>query len=297
MCKNHQVAGGPREGRQDHHKPSLTVTTKPHNHHDGHSHRPRLTLLPLRLRCIRRPTSSFRKTPTRLVIVIVFILVIRTDANHSIHNNQSSTRGFTPRLYPNQNPNPFYTIPERNGPDCDTWPSRPKLGQRPHNRLQHRDRRPRTALRSSGLDPLPTLQTEEATAYRLARRGSTTTNPELSPEHHQTILRRYPVGCFPQVKHQTSPDTHGLTPYTLRWPDLYVYLLLLVYYCMCLRSGGIDSISVIMGWSRFSQPTGLHLTPGGGGRALRKERVFPAPDSETDGTRIISNQVRDTEDQ
>jgi len=69
-------------------------------------------------------------------------------------------------------------------------------------------------------------------------------------------------------------------------PDLYVCLLP-VYYCMCLRSEGIDSLGITMEWDRFSQQVCLHFIPGGGAQALQKGHAFPAPASEIGGSRPI----------
>lgn len=160
-----------------------------HHHLNGHCPCPHLTLLLQCLRCIPRPAPSCRKTPARFVLVLVAIILIETDANRHIHNDPSSTRWPTPHLHPNPNPNPLSTAPGRNRPDRDTRPSRPKIGQWPHHWFQHRNRRPRASLRGSGLDALPTLQTEEATTSRLAECGPTAANQPPPLEYHQTILR------------------------------------------------------------------------------------------------------------
>lgn len=161
-----------------------------HLHHNGRSPRPHLTLLLPRLCCIPRPAPAHCKTPARFVVVIV-------DAN--ILTYHSPTRALAPHHAPNTNPDPPYPSTGRRAPDCATRTSRLKLGQRSHYRFQHWHRCDRAPLRSTGLDALPALQKDETTAERLAERRPTTGDEPFPFMYHQTILRRYPVGCFSQV--------------------------------------------------------------------------------------------------
>ena len=119
--------------------------------------------------------------------------------------------------------------------------------------------------------------------------------PSITPRALPNDPSKIPSQLLPTSEHQTSPDTPGSHHILFVGSDLYVYLLP-VYYCMCLRSGGIDSIGITMDWDRFSQPTGLRFIPGGGIRVPRKEPAFPGPASETDGSQPVSNQAGDAED-
>jgi hypothetical protein len=172
-----------------------TVTTNITTH-DGHSPCPHLTLLPLCLCYILRPTPSFCKTPARSSSSSSSLSSKPTQTS-IIHDDSSILRALTPRLYPNPNPYPPFPTPRR-GPDRDTRTSRPKLGQRPHHRFQHRDRRPRAPLHNSRMDPLPALQTEEAAASHLAEHGSTTADKPL-PSSFIKLPSTIPSHCFPQV--------------------------------------------------------------------------------------------------